>query len=268
MKLYSEYKMELPEGLEFDDYETVRKSITQFIKEYVKNAGVKGVILGLSGGIDSSLVAALACDTLGPDSVLGMVMPVRLEQDPQNAADAKVLAKQLGMRHELFELEPVLTGFEGLYLDKMPLGNLKARIRMITLYAKANQENRLVLGTGNKSEIMVGYFTKYGDGAADLLPLAELYKTNVVSLSKHMKLPEKIIDKPPSAGLWENQTDEGEMGITYRDLDIILYLLYEKEYSPEKVMSLGMEKEKIERVMELVSKSNHKRKPIPRPSVR
>jgi NAD+ synthase len=260
--------MDLPEGLEFDDYEPVKQSISQFIKEHVKKAGAKGAVLGLSGGIDSSLVATLACDALGPDSVLGMVMPVRLEEDPENAADAKVLAKGLGMKHELFELEPVLVGFEGLYLEKVPLGNLKARLRMAILYAKANQQNRLVLGTGNKSEIMVGYFTKHGDGATDLLPIADLYKTNVIALSKYMNLPEKIINKPPSAGLWPNQTDEGEMGVTYRDLDIILYLLYEQDYSSKKIISFGMEKEKVERVMKLVSKSNHKRNPIPRPDIR
>lgn len=260
--------MNLPEGLKFDDYEAVKQSILKFIRETVDTAGVKGVVLGISGGIDSSLVAALACDAIGSDSVLGMIMPVKLETDAENASDAKTLAKKLGMRHELFELEPVLVGFEGLYLDRVPLGNLKARLRMTTLYAKANQENRLVLGTGNKCELMVGYFTKYGDGGADLLPLADLYKANVVDLAKHMGLPEKIINKPPSAGLWPNQTDEGEMGITYRDLDIILYLLCEKENSPEEIISLGMEKEKVDRVVSLISKSEHKRNPIPTPGIR
>jgi NAD+ synthase len=260
--------MKIPEGLKFEDYEPVKQSITQFIRKYIENAGVKGVVLGLSGGIDSALVAALACEALGPDSVLGMIMPVRLEKDAENASDAKALAKKLGMRHELFELEPVLKGYEGLYLDKINLGNLKARLRMVTLYAKANQEDLLVLGTGNKSEIMVGYFTKYGDGAADLLPIADLYKTNVIDLSKHMNLPEKIINKTPSAGLWPNQTDEDEMGITYRDLDIILYLLYERKVSLEKIISSGMAIEKVEKVRELLMKSEHKRNPIPRPVIR
>lgn len=260
--------MNLPEGLKFDDYEAVKQAISQFIKEYVDNVGVKGVVLGLSGGIDSSLVAALACDALGPKSVLGMIMPVRIEKDAENASDAKALAKWLGIKHELFELEPVLVGYEGLYLEKIPLGNLKSRLRMATLYAKANQDALLVLGTGNKSEIMVGYFTKYGDGAADLLPIADLYKTNVIDLARYMNLPEKIINKPPSAGLWPDQTDEAEMGITYRDLDTILYLLYEQEYSPEKIISSDIEKEKVERVMELVKKSEHKRISIPRPTFR
>jgi NAD+ synthase len=260
--------MKQPEGLKFNDNELVKQRIVKFLKEYASNIHARGFVLGLSGGIDSSLVSALACEALGPEAVLGMIMPVRVNQDQENVSDAKSLAMNLGMKTEIFELQPVLSAFEELALDKISLGNLKARIRMAVLYAKANQDGLLVLGTGNKSELMVGYFTKYGDGGADLLPIADLYKTNVINLAEHMNISEKIIKKKPSAGLWTNQTDEEELGITYRDLDSILYLLYERGFNAGKIISSGMAIDKVERVMELVSKSEHKRNPIPRPTIR
>lgn len=260
--------MDLPDGLRLDDYEKPRKIIVDFIKDYVTKSGVKGVVLGLSGGIDSSLVAALACEAIGSEKVLGIMLPVSVEEDKQNVSDARGLAESLGMKHEIFELKEAVSAYNSLSLDKVALGNLTARLRMVTWYARANQENRLVLGTGNKSELMVGYFTKYGDGGSDMLPIGELYKTNVWDLSTHIGLPKTIVKKTPSAGLWQGQTDEGELGVTYRELDTILYMNLEKGLEEEEIISWGILESKVNSVMKLMRQSEHKRKLLPRPSVR
>jgi NAD+ synthase len=260
--------MELPDGLRLEDYEKPRRIIINFIRNYVNQAGFDGAVLGLSGGIDSSLVATLACEAIGPEKVLGIIMPVDAAKDASNVDDARYLAKTLGIKHELFELKKAVAAFDSLSLDRVALGNLTARLRMVTWYARANQENRIVLGTGNKSEIMVGYFTKYGDGGSDILPIGELYKTNVWDLSSHIGIPEKILNKTPTAGLWQGQTDEGELGITYRELDSILYLTLEKGLTERDIVEWGIGKEKVEKVMRLMKQSMHKREALPRPIIR
>jgi NAD+ synthase len=260
--------MDLPEGLRFEDYEKPRKTIVNFIKNYVARIRVKGVVLGLSGGVDSSLVATLACEALGPESVLGIMLPVDAEKDAQNVADARELAESLGMKHDLFELKEAVAAYNSLNLGKIALGNLTARLRMVTWYARANQENRLVLGTGNKTELMIGYFTKYGDGGTDVLPIGDLYKTNVWDLATHLGVPEPIVKKAPSAGLWAGQTDEGEIGISYQELDSILYLHLEKGYTSERIIKWGLEKDKVKKVMTMMKLSEHKRNPLPKPAVR
>lgn len=259
--------MELPEGLEIEDYDVPRKIIVDFIKNYVNNAGAKGVILGLSGGIDSSLVVTLATEALGSDRVYGMLMPVEAEQDDVNIRDAKEVANWLGIQYEMFELREAVAAFGELNLDRMALGNVKARLRMVTLYALANKNNLLVIGTGNKSELLTGYFTKYGDGGCDLLPIADLYKMNVFALSRHLGLPKAVIEKAPSAGLWQDQTDEGELGILFSELDSILFHRYEKDLSWEEIISKGYPSEKVERVKQLISSSQHKRDPLPSPKI-
>ncbi len=260
--------MNLPEGLRLNDYEKSRKIIVDFIGDYVSRVGAKGVVLGLSGGIDSSLVAALACEAIEPDKVLGIMLPVDAEKDKQNVSDARQFAESLGMMHDLFELKDAVSAYDGLSLNRVALGNLTARLRMVTWYARANQENRLVLGTGNKSELMVGYFTKYGDGGSDLLPIGKLYKTNVWDLSVHIGVPTAIVKKTPSAGLWSEQTDEGEMGVTYQELDSILFLYLDKGMKEEDIINWGIEEEKVHKVLKMMKQSEHKREPLPRPSVR
>ncbi|MGY5859817.1 MAG: NAD+ synthase [Candidatus Thorarchaeota archaeon] len=260
--------MNLPEGLQFDDYQPVRKIIVDFIRDYVAKAGVKGVVLGLSGGIDSSLVAALACEAIGPEKVLGIMLPVDAEKDAKNIDDARLIAEQLGMKHEVFELKETVAAYDSLKLDKVSKGNLAARLRMVTWYARANQEHRLVLGTSNKTELMIGYFTKYGDGGTDVLPIAELYKANVWDLSHHVGVPESLIDKAPSAGLWEGQTDEKEIGVSYPELDSILFLHLEKGKTAEEIVSWGIEKSKVEKILKMMKNSQHKRNPLARPNPR
>ena len=260
--------MDLPEGLRFEDYEKPRRIIVDFIKDYVARAGVKGVVLGLSGGVDSSLVATLACEAIGPQKVLGILLPVDAEKDAQNVSDARELADALGMSSDLFELKEAIAAYESLKLDKVALGNLTARLRMTTWYALANQENRIVLGTGNKTELMIGYFTKYGDGGTDILPIGDLYKTNVWDLATHLGVPEEIVKKAPSAGLWAGQTDEGEIGISYKELDSILYLHFERGMSAEDIIKWGIQRNRVEQVMRMMKQSKHKREPLPKPRVR
>ncbi len=260
--------MKLPEGLRFDDSERVRIQIVNFIKDYAKIAGVNKVVLGLSGGIDSSLVAALACEAIGSENVLGIMMPVDAKKDAKNIADAKLVAETIDMPYEIFELKKAVAAYDSLNLGKVARGNLAARLRMVTWYARANQENRLVLGTGNKTELMIGYFTKYGDGGSDVLPIGELYKVNVRDLSRHIGIPEPIIKKAPSAGLWEGQTDEKEIGISYDYLDSILFLLLEKGMSEKEIVEWGIDESKVMKVIEMKARTQHKRDPLPRPNLR
>ena len=260
--------MNLPEGLRLDNYENTRKIIVDFIRNYVARVGAKGVVLGLSGGIDSSLGAALACEAIEPDKVLGIMLPVDAEKDKQNVLDARELAESLGMKHDIFELKDAVSAYDSLSLNRVALGNLTARLRMATWYARANQENRLVLGTGNKSELMIGYFTKYGDGGTDILPIGELYKTNVWDLSIHIGIPNAIVKKAPSAGLWPGQTDEGEIGVTYQELDSILFLYLEKGMKEDDIINWGIGEETVRKVLKMMKQSEHKRKQLPRPSIR
>lgn len=259
--------MELPDGLKFDNFERPREIIVNFIKDYVSQAKVAGVILGLSGGIDSSLVAILACEAIGPERVQGIMLPVDTQNDAENIADAVDLAEALQMKHELFELKEAIAAYNSLSLNRVALGNLTARLRMATWYARANHENLLVIGTGNKTEIMIGYFTKYGDGGTDILPIGDLYKENVRSLSRYMGVPKKIIDKVPSAGLWKGQTDEREIGVSYAELDSILYLKLERGMSEEEIAGRSIDKTKVQKVLKMMKDSEHKRKPLPIPKV-
>ncbi|MGD9395899.1 MAG: NAD+ synthase [Candidatus Thorarchaeota archaeon] len=260
--------MKLPDGLRFGDYEKPRKLIVDFIRDYVSRAGVKGVILGLSGGIDSSLVVTLACEALGPERVRGIMLPVDAKKDTENVSDARELAEALQIKHELFELKDAVAAYDSLSLGRIALGNLTARLRMVTWYARANQENLLVIGTGNKTELMTGYFTKYGDGGTDFLPIGDLYKGNVRDLSNHLGVPEKIIKKAPSAGLWEGQTDEGEIGATYAELDSILFLFLEKGMNEDQIVEWGIDISKVQKVLKMMKNSQHKRIPVPIAKVR
>ncbi|MHA1769246.1 MAG: NAD+ synthase [Candidatus Thorarchaeota archaeon] len=260
--------MNWPDGLKLTDLEEAKTRIVDFISDYVRTAKAKGVVMGLSGGIDSALVCSLAVEALGPERVLVEFLPVRAEDDAKNLADARNLADRLGVEAELFELEPVIKAFEPLGLDRVSRGNLAARMRMAVCYARANQRGMLVIGTGNKTEILTGYFTKYGDGGVDLLPIANLYKVNVQQLSEYMGIPRAIIEKPPSAGLWEGQTDEGELGVLYDEIDKMLYLRFERGVDWNGLEEMGFDKAKVDRVRSLYLRSQHKREPLPRPESR
>jgi len=206
------------------DYEEIERKIVQWLKGKVEEAGARGLVLGISGGLDSSVTAVLVKKAVG-DNHLALILPCH--SHPQDLEHANFIAKTFGLKTETVDLTPVYD----LLLTILPPGtpmaraNLKPRLRMLTLYYYANTLNYLVVGTGNKSELMAGYFTKYGDGGVDLLPIGNLYKTQLREFARYLGIPEEIILKPPSAGLWEGQTDEGEMGITYPELDSILEAL-------------------------------------------
>ena len=233
----------------------VAEWISSWIRERVEEAGVEGVVLGISGGIDSSVAVVLAKMGLG-DRVLGVIMPCH--SDSTDVEHARRVAAKFGIETEYVDLTPVF----GCLLEALPPGdrvavaNLKPRLRMAVLYYFANSCNYLVMGTGNKSEIMVGYTTKYGDGGADILPLGDLLKKQVRELATELGIPEEIIVKPPSAGLWEGQTDEGEMGISYDELDGILVAI-------ESGDTGECDQEALARVRAMMAASQHKRDPIP-----
>jgi NAD+ synthase len=207
--------------------ERLAQHLTDWIAAEVAGAGGAGAVYGLSGGIDSAVVAALAKRAF-PHHTLGVIMPCH--SDPQDAEDAAIVAHHFEVPACTVDLAPVydlLLESLGEHCTDLPgsrlaAANLKPRLRMTTLYSFANQLNYRVLGTGNRSELAVGYFTKYGDGGADFLPLGDLVKSEVRDLARYLGVPERIVDKPPSAGLWADQTDEAEMGLTYEELDAYL----------------------------------------------
>jgi NAD+ synthase len=225
------------------------RKIPAWIKKQVKKAKSKGCILGLSGGIDSAVIAALCLKAVGRKNILALILPCHSVKN--DIKDALSVVKKFKLKYKTVDLSPVFD-FLAKTLpkgSKLSLANLKPRLRMITLYYFANNLNYLVVGTGNKSELMAGYFTKYGDGGVDLLPIGSLYKKDVLALAKKLKIPGQIISKPPSAGLWQGQTDEGEMGITYNELDSIL-----------KTMHKGSFRGKTgKKVKKLFNRSSHKR---------
>ena len=229
--------------------------IVEWIKEKVKEAGARGGVFGLSGGVDSAVVGGLCKQALGND-VLALIMPCY--NDPFDIQCARDVAKKFKINTRLIPLEPVYDKFKEILPsgNKLAQANLKPRLRMITLYYFANNLNYIVIGTGNKSELAVGYFTKYGDGGVDILPLGGILKTEVREIARYIGVPGYIIKKPPSAGLWNGQTDEEEMGITYEELDeIILHL--------EEGQKTSLAKENITRVKSMMEKAWHKKIPPP-----
>lgn len=232
---------------------TLAEAIADWLRERTSAAGVDGVVVGLSGGIDSSVVAALATRALGKERVTGVIMPAYSQEE--DIQDARLIAEQLGIHAPEIDL----AGPFDEMMNTLPPGNdlavanIKPRLRMITLYHIANTSNLMVLGTGNRSELMVGYFTKYGDGGVDLLPLGSLYKHQVRELARAIDVPERIIERPPSAGLWAGQTDETEMGITYEELDGILEAL---ERGGD---TSGYDADRVQQVRRMVARSEHKR---------
>jgi len=198
-------------------------ALEAFLQDHVGDAGASGVVLGLSGGVDSALVAGLAARALGPKKVAAFFL--RIERAPKgDLEDARAVAAKFKVPFAARDLTVPYFALVGSTRSetRAQRGNMKARLRMAALYAEANRRKSLVLGTGNKSELLTGYFTKWGDGGCDLLPIGDLYKTQVRELAAKLGVPKRIIDKAPSAGLWPGQTDEGELGVSYEDLDRVL----------------------------------------------
>lgn len=232
------------------------EKICTWVKAQVDKSGARGAVFGLSGGLDSSVVAAVCKRALGEDN-LALIMPCH--NNSEDEKHAHQVAKVFDLKAKTVPLDGVYDTFVSILPsgNKMSLANIKPRLRMITLYYFANNLDYLVVGTGNKSEIMVGYFTKHGDGGADIFPLGGLLKTQVRQLAEYLKVPREIVERVPTAGLWAGQTDEQEMGISYAELDeVIQFLQGEKQKTevPDK---------KIKKVKHLIKTSKHKRKSPP-----
>jgi len=237
--------------------------IKDFIRQKVEESGAAGVVIGLSGGIDSAVVSVLCASAIGPERVLNLFMP-SAKSSKEDARDAEELSLKFGMKFKVIDIEPAVEGFRSMLPelkgDKRLLGNCMARCRMMVLYDLAKLDNRLVMGTSNKSELLVGYFTKFGDGGVDFSPIGDLYKTEVRQLARKIGVPDKFVQKTPSAGLWEGQTDEGELEISYDDLDAILFGI-ENGMDLEDIARRNMiPEDKVERVWKLYTSSVHKRK--------
>ena len=243
-----------------DDAEEIIKT---FIKMKVEEAGASGVVIGVSGGLDSAVVAHLCVRTLGKDKVMAVMMPER-HSNPQDLEHGILVTKSLGIEHVVVDITEAVESFlkttAKLKKDKVSAANVKARCRMVALYYIANSTNRLVFGCSNKTELMVGYFTKFGDGGADYLPIGDLYKTQVRELAKKLGIQKIILDKPPSAGLWEGQTDEAEMGVSYDILDQILYGLETGVPSSQIVKETGCKPSEVKKIQGKIRSSVHKRR--------
>jgi len=266
----------------------VKKVLVEFIRKRIENSGFQRAVLGLSGGLDSTVVAYLAVEALGdPHDVYALILPYRSYQS-ESVKDALLVAKKLRINSEIIRIDAMVEEYFKKFsykriphhflpgsdasqvktLEYVRRGNKMARERMSILYDWALALRGLVLGTSNKTELSMGYFTKYGDGGVDLEPLGDLYKTQVRQLARYLGVPEPIINRRPSAGLWPGQTDEGELGINYEELDKILYCMLEKKYSIKKLLTLGFSIENIEKVKNFVKNSKHKRRLPPVAKIR
>lgn len=243
------------------DLEKTKSDIVEFIKTKVGESKTDGIVIGLSGGIDSTLSAYLACEAVGKDNVFGITLPSATTPAEDKIHGTEV-ARRLGIQYIEIGIDSILNEYLSaaqLPQDDLSIGNLKARIRMSIIYYFANQKNCLVCGTGNKSEILIGYFTKHGDGACDMEPIGDLYKSEVFTLSEFLNVAEEIINKPPRAGLWAGQTDEDEIGMDYNLLDRILYLYTEKdETNAEIARKLDISADDVDMIIDKIGRSEHK----------
>lgn len=245
--------------------EMVEKMLVDFLREEVTKAGFSKVVLGLSGGIDSAIVAFLAAKAFGPENVLAIMMPYK-SSSRASIEDAERVVAATGIRSKLIEITPMVDAYfqleesEGEAMSNLRKGNRMARERMCILYDYSARENALVLGTSNKTELFLGYSTQFGDSASALNAIGDLYKTQVWDLSAHMGVPKELIEKKPSADLWEGQTDESEFGFSYAMADRILYRLIDERYSREELLEEGFETAVVDTILRKMKFSQYKRK--------
>lgn len=237
-----------------------RKILTGFIKSEITRAGFKRAVVGLSGGIDSALSCALAAEALGSENVLAVRMPYK-SSSPESLEHAQMVIEQFKVRSETIEITDVADALiaRDPEMSKMRKGNIMARARMIVLYDQSEVFKGLVVGTGNKTEILLGYSTLWGDSASALNPIGDLYKAQVQQLARGLNIPAAVVDKAPSADLWAGQTDEDELGFTYEEVDKLLYLLVDQRYSPEECVEAGFDRSFVEKVVTRVRRSQFKR---------
>ena len=236
--------------------------LTNFIKSEVTRTGHDRVVVGLSGGLDSALACYLAARSLRPESVFALLMPYRTS-NPASLEDARKVVRALGIRSEETDITPMVDGFEQVTeeADRTRLGNVMARCRMIVLYDRSVKHRALVLGTSNKTELLLGYGTLHGDMASAINPLGDLYKTQIRQLAAHVGVPSSILEKPPSADLFPGQSDEGDLGFAYEEVDRLLALLVDARVSRQSVVEAGFRPELVDRVIRLIVASQFKRRP-------
>jgi NAD+ synthase len=254
---------ELPAELAIDTA-VARRVIAEFIRAQLRQAGFERAVLGLSGGIDSALVAYLTAEAIGAERLLCVLMPYRTSS-PASRADAEEVVRRLGCASELVDISPMVDGYFASDPEAPPLrrGNFMARMRMAVLYDRSVTWGGLVVGTGNKTESLIGYTTLFGDSACAFNPIGDLYKSQVRQVAAAIGVPEAIIRKAPSADLWPGQTDEGEAGFTYHELDRLLYWRIDRRRSVEEVVALGFDRATVERVDRMVAGSEFKRQVPP-----
>ena len=247
------------ENLQIDSA-VARRILVDFIRDEIRRTGLSRAVLNLSGGIDSALSCALAAEALGPQNVLAVRLPYATSS-PASLADAQLVIEQTGVQSETFEItdmvKPLLTSIPP--GQEKRAGNVMARARMIVAYDRSASFGGLVVGTGNKTEILLGYTTLYGDSASAINPLGDLYKTQIRQLARHMQLPASVLAKAPSADLWVGQTDETELGFTYERVDQLLYLLVDQRYLPEECASAGFELKFVQQVITQIRRNQFKR---------
>ena len=255
---------ELPSELAIDTM-AARRIIAEFIRAQLAQAGFDKVLLGLSGGIDSALVAYLAAEAIGAQNVLAILMPYKTSS-PESRGDAETIVADLGLPSELVDISAIVDGyFDRTRAEATPLrrGNFMARARMMVLYDHSVTWGGLVIGTGNKTEALIGYSTLWGDSASAFNPIGDLYKSQVRQLSAAIGVPEAVITKAPSADLWPGQTDEAEVGFSYAEVDGILFRLVDRRLSLDEVVADGFERELVQRVDRMVAGSEFKRQVPP-----
>ena len=241
--------------------DTVRRVLTGFIDNEVRKAGFERVVVGLSGGVDSSLSAFLAAEALGPQNVWGILMPYRTS-NPESAAHATLVVEALDIHNLTVDITPMVDAYFATFTDadNVRRGNKMARERMTILFDHSARLGGLVLGTSNKTELLLGYGTLHGDMASAVNPLGDLYKTQVRQLALHLKVPTVIVEKQPSADLWAGQTDEAELGFTYKEVDRVLYLLVDQRYEVADLIADGFDERFVRAVYHKVQASQYKRR--------
>ena len=239
----------------------VHNELVEFLRENFKKAGFSKAVLGLSGGIDSALVAYLLRDALGKENVLAIMMPYK-SSNPDSLNHAKLVVEDLKINAKTIEITDMIDAYFKNEKDasSLRMGNKMARERMSILFDYSSKENALVVGTSNKTEIYLGYSTQFGDSACALNPIGDLYKTNIWDLSRYLKIPNELIEKKPSADLWEGQTDEQEMGLTYKEADQVLYRMLEENKTVEEVLAEGFNKDLVDNIVRRMNRSEYKRR--------
>ena len=239
----------------------VHNELVKFLRENFKKAGFSKAVLGLSGGIDSALVAYLLRDALGKENVLAIMMPYK-SSNPDSLNHAKLVVEDLKINAKTIEITDMIDAYfkNEKEASSLRMGNKMARERMSILFDYSSKENALVVGTSNKTEIYLGYSTQFGDAACALNPIGDLYKTNIWDLSRYLKIPNELIEKKPSADLWEGQTDEQEMGLTYKEADQVLYRMLEENKTVKEILAEGFSKDLVDNILKRMNRSEYKRR--------